>query len=221
MNQLSEDIPTFDVSAIPLMEGANLDVMAIEQELSELPHLDGDKRHEVGDVDREFRNAMQAKNAADVIGRLPGPREAIHLAISGKFALFDVITAALDFAAPAIIDVLHIATLGFSKNNVAAMCDLLDAGRIGRLTLLASHYFAGTSESIYAYGAEELAKRGQTFFSIRNHAKILAMRFTDGRTLTVESSANLRSCQNIEQLTLIGDPGLYTFHVGWIGGLTK
>lgn len=45
------------------------------------------------------------------------------------------------------------------------------------------------------------------------------MRLTDGRTITIESSANLRSCKNMEQMTLYGDPGLYSFHTGWIEGL--
>src|SRR4051794_29655231 len=101
MNDLTTTIPAFDLNSIALMDGCNLDVLAIETELKELPHLDGDKRFESDDVEREYRNAMQAKSAAEALGRLPAPRKAIHLAISGRFALFDCIPAALDMAAPA------------------------------------------------------------------------------------------------------------------------
>jgi len=220
MNDLSTDIPAFDLAAIPVANGANLDVLAIETQLSELPHLDSDQRYELADTDRSFRDARQAKTAIEAIQRLPGPTQAIHLAISGRFALFDLIPAALELSAPATIEELTVATLGFSKNNIIAIGELLDAGKIGRLTLLCSHYFAGTSPEIHTLATEELAKRGQSFLSIRNHAKLLCMKFTDGRTITVESSANLRSCKNIEIMTLVGDPGLYDFHVGWIRGLS-
>ena len=41
----------------------------------------------------------------------------------------------------------------------------------------------------------------------------------DGRRLTFESSANLRSCMNIEQVSAFGDPGLHDFHRTWIDEL--
>lgn len=216
MKDLNIDIPTLDMNTVPLMEGAALDVLEIEAELGELPHLDGDRRHIAGETDRTYRNAMQAKSAAEAIGQLPGHREAYHLAISGRFALWDCVPAVLTLAAPVAIESLYIATLGFSKANVEGMAELLDAGSVGRISLICSHYFKGTSEAIYTFGAEQLAARGQRFISIRSHAKLLAMKLTDGRTITIEASANLRSCKNIEQLTVIGDRGLYEFHTIWM-----
>lgn len=216
-----EECPTLDLNAVPLLAGAALDVLAVERELGDLPHLDGDRRHETNDTARTFRDARQVKTAVEAIERLPGPAEAFHLAISGRFALFDVIPAALELAgAGSRIDRLTVATLGFSKANVAGMAALLDEGRVRGLTLLCSHYFKGTSQEIYEYAAAELPRRGQRFLSIRNHAKLLAMQFHDGRTVTVESSANLRSSKNIETMTLCGDPGLYRFHAGWVEELT-
>jgi hypothetical protein len=219
MKDLDTNIPTLDLNTIPLMEGANLDVLAIECQLGELPHLEGDQRYEAPDTDRQFRDEMQARSAGEAIGRLPGPREAFHLAISGKFALWDCVPAVLSLAAPATITSLYIATLGFSKANVESMATLLDAGEIGSITLIASHYFKGTSPDIYTHGLETLTARGQRFLSIRSHAKLLAMKLVDGRTVTIEASANLRSCKNIEQLSVFGDPGLFEFHTKWMEGL--
>jgi hypothetical protein len=131
-----------------------------------------------------------------------------------------MVPAVLDLASPARIDALYVATLGFSKNNVAEMADLLDRGIIGRLSLLCSHYFKGTSKGIYEIAADVMAKRpAARFRSLRTHCKILALRLTDGRTVTIESSANLRSCKNIEQMTVFGHPAVYEFHAGWMNTL--
>ena len=48
------------------------------------------------------------------------------------------------------------------------------------------------------------------------HAKVLLIELTDGRSFTVESSANLRSCSSIEQITMTQDAALTTFHRTWI-----
>ena len=216
MNDLDPNIPTFDLEQVPLMEGAGLDVLAIEKELGELPHLDGDERYEAPETDRQYINATRAKDAAEALGRLPGPREAFHLVIAGKFALWDFTPAVLALAAPATVSDLYICTLGFSKANISSISELLDAGKIGRLSLIASHYFKGTSPDTYTFGAEALDKRGQKFISIRSHAKLLAMQLSDGRTAVFEASANLRSCKNIEQVVAVGDPGLFEFHRQWM-----
>jgi len=42
------------------------------------------------------------------------------------------------------------------------------------------------------------------------------MALSDGRRFAVESSANLRSCRNIEQITLTQAADLHDFHAGWI-----
>lgn len=210
----------FDASRIPLMHGADLDVVAVEAELSNLPHLDGDIRwDEPDDTERDFICAQQSATAAAALSRLPGLNQSSHLVISGRFALWDFVPAALALADGARIADLYIATLGFSKANIAGACDLLDAGTIGRLSLIASHYFKGTSSDIYEYGAAELGKRGQRFISIRSHAKIIAARFDGGRCLILESSANLRSCKNIEQVVASGHPDLFAFHAGWMESL--
>lgn len=194
-------------------------VRSVERELLKRPHLPADRRFVRRDVKADFRDARQAQSAADAIGQLPGETESVHLVISGRFALWDMVPAALQLAGARIED-LDIATLGFSRRNIAKLCALLDDGRIGHAKLLCSHYFAGTSPTIYDFAAEELGKRPQAeFLSVRTHAKIVLAAFADGRRLTIESSANLRSCKNIEQAVLIGSAGLYDFHSAWIDAL--
>jgi hypothetical protein len=69
--------------------------------------------------------------------------------------------------------------------------------------------------------AEALHRRGHSIAAIRCHAKILLMELTDGRHIVVESSANLRSCRNIEQFTMTDDHDLLLFHRGWMLELLK
>ena len=116
---------------------------------------------------------------------------------------------------------LHIATLGFSRKNIEAMTQLVDAGQIMRVRLLCSHYISSTSKVIYQTAVTSFEARPERmeFLSVRTHAKLLLLAFEDGRRITVESSANLRSCKNIEQATIHGDPALYAFHRGWIDDL--
>lgn len=188
--------------------------------MAEKPHLEAEERCQVDGLERDFRNAERANTAAEAIGRLPGPRQALHLIIPGRFALWDCVPAILQLAAPARLDALHMATLGFSRSNIDQLAALLDAGQIGRAWLLASHYFKGTSSEIYEQAQKELGRRPTArFLSLRTHAKLMAIALDDGRKLSIESSANLRSCHNIEQITIIGAPALYRFHAGWIDRL--
>ena len=196
-------------------------VAKIEEELRRLPHLGGDSRHTRREHKAAMIDARAAKTAAEAMeGRLPDVDEAIHIVISGRFALFDFVPAALAIAG-CRVDALTIATLGFSTRNIDKLCALVDAGEIGSVRMLCSHYFAGTSSKIYDAAAEAFAARPDRmeFLSIRTHAKILLLAFADGRRLTMESSANLRSCKNLEQSSAFGSPDLYDFHRGWIDGL--
>ena len=144
----------------------------------------------------------------------------MHLIISGRFALWDLVPAVAHLAGVNIAE-LHIATLGFSRRNIEHMAGMIDAGKIRAVTMLCSHYFSKTSAVIYDFAVEEFAKRPERmrFLSVRTHAKLLAIALADGRKVTSESSANLRSCRNIEQATLFGCPRLFNFHTSWIDDL--
>jgi hypothetical protein len=189
----------------------------IERQLSRLPHLDRDHRLMVRNARADARDAQQARDAAEAIERLPRTDETLHLAISGRFALWDIVPGILAMTGQRI-DELWIATLGFSRRNIDALCRLIDADQIGNASLLCSHYFKGTSGGIFEHADAQFAQRADRtkFASARTHAKILLIKLASGQTYAVESSANLRSCKNIEQITLIGSPVVFDFHRGWM-----
>lgn len=223
--ELSPPVP-LSLSSNPLLAVAPAAVAPVsrsgialaEREMLSRPHLAADRRAGVRHK-ADVRDARQAKSAAEALGELPGPDEAVHVVISGRYSLWDCVPAILD-AGTRTIDMLHVATLGFSRRNVEAMARFLDRGMIRRLRLLCSHYFKGTSPHLYEFAAVELAKRpGAEFLSVRTHAKLLLIEFAGGRVLTLESSANLWSCKNIEQLSVFGSRKLHAFHAAWIDKL--
>lgn len=209
--------PDFDLTSLELF-GGKLDEIEIESQFAALPHIDQDQRYEdPPTIERIFRTE-QHQTAKQTLDPLPNERQAIHLVIGGRFALWDFVPAILALAG-CPIEQLHLATLGFSKKNIAELTALLDAKQIERVALLCSHYFLGTSGGIYELARDQLAERGQRFASCRTHAKLALAKLTDGRTVSIESSANLRSCKNIEQVVIGGDPQLYKFHTTWIDSL--
>ena len=147
--------------------------------------------------------------------RLPKDGESLHGIISGKYALFDLIPALLERTGETIADLI-IATLGFSKQNGADLCQMLDDRQVKRAALVCSHYFAKTSKPIYDIVIPELLKRRQRVVAMRSHCKLLVIRMSGGGRYVVESSANLRSCVNVEQFVMTRCPKLYAFHRRWL-----
>src|SRR5687768_4695443 len=71
------------------------------------------------------RHQRTAKTAAELLPELPRPGEAVHCLMLGAFDLAAVITATAK-RLPTLRH-LRIATLCYSKRNVADLCDLLDS----------------------------------------------------------------------------------------------
>lgn len=212
-----------------LDELKTLDLAAIRPVFPELQGLEkdtgrrliDDRRHVRRTDKRVMLDARRLQNAVEHIGRLPEPGESFHLVTAKRYSLWHVIEAALHLAAPATIKYLGIATLGFSKDNLDALLRLLDAGKIGRVDFLYSVYFKSNERESCERLAHELTARGHRVVAMLTHAKILLLELSDGRALVVESSANLRSCSSIEQITIFHDRALFDFHRRWIDELME
>src|SRR6185437_2086609 len=165
---------------------------------------------------RQTLSKLQSRNAVAEMKELPGPGESLHIVCRGNFPLWSIVPGVLALAKPAIIEQLSIATLGFSKSNVADLLALFDQGQISAVSIVASVYFERQNPAEYKQMADGLKVRGQRIAALRSHAKIIAMALSDGRRFTVESSANLRSCRNLEQIAMHEGDDLYQFHSGWI-----
>jgi len=170
----------------------------------------------------EVLNGLHLSNAVAHIKTLPGPRETLHCVTKGNYNSSDIIPATLELAGGATIKRLDLATLSFSNRNVSQIAELKDAGKIAEIWLLYSSYFAQGNEEQHRFAEEHLAKaRGARIGSVRCHAKIILMEMSDDRHFVVESSANLRSCHNIEQFTFCNSREVLLFYRDWIEKLVK
>ena len=156
-------------------------------------------------------------NAAAQIERLPPPGHSVHCIMGGNYHGFDIIPAIQRLAASEITR-LTIATLSFSKRNLSQLALMIDQRLVRAVDLLTSDYFAKADALIYQAAHRELMemRTGHKLAFTRNHAKVICLELADGRTYTVESSANLRSCVNFEQFAIHSDPGLFHWHREWI-----
>jgi hypothetical protein len=164
----------------------------------------------------ELLRLEQVANAAATLERLPAPDETFHIICRGNWPAWALVPAFLRLGEPARIDHLHLATLGFSRSNADELLGLFDQGLIGSISMVISCYFRTHEHDIVDWLALELANRGQRFASVRNHAKVITAQMSDGNNLIVESSANLRSCRNVEQFAITNHEQLLRFHQEWI-----
>ncbi len=196
-------------------EAAAAEAAAGRQRRRGIP-LDADRRH----VSRVRRHHTKDSRACDdaiaMLYPLPTAAEAVHIVMSGSFHAWSFIPALCELIAPAVIDELIVATLSYNQANADSLFDLLDTGRVKRCTFLASQYFRDTDPAIFEHLERGLQQRGQRVGAARNHAKILAAATSDGPHFVIESSANLRSCNNVEQATCFNSRQLFEFHTAWI-----
>jgi hypothetical protein len=163
-----------------------------------------------------LRRRAQLKRAADVVPHLPGPGESLHTLLTGYFDFALVLTVVLK-SRPAPCEALRVATLSFSKRNVQELAGWIDAGLVKRLVLLSSDFMKEGNPETYFGAVKELAgQRGQTVAAGRCHAKVACLHFADGLRLVFEGSMNLSTNRNLEQMTVINDPGLHDWHAGWV-----
>jgi hypothetical protein len=207
---LAIDLPTFDTSHLaqpwttpPAVGQQSLDA---DQKLYRRP-----KGRTYDD-----QHAITAAREAYAMVRLPDPGEDLHIWTAARYGSWAVCCALLDRLAPAVADELLIATLSFSKSNASNIMSRLDNGTIKQFGLVTSHYFRASNREIYDTLVPYLAEHNHPVVAIRNHAKVITIKTSDGGYWTIQGSANLRSNQNIEQIIITNDQPTHDFHAGVI-----
>jgi hypothetical protein len=165
------------------------------------------------------RRQAQLAEADDALAVLPGPGEAVHTLLTGRYDLAHVLLRLIDRRGA--VDALRVATLAYSRRNLVELLALLDGGRVKALTLLASVFFRDHNGDLWQETVEEFRSRGQRAAAARSHCKVATFAFSSGRRLTLEGSANLTSNANREQLVMVDGPALHDWHSGWIDELVS
>ncbi len=204
-------LPAFDLHALPAFYN---DASQAGRDVG--VELDDNRRMVRPGGRRAFLNALAVANASKCLVSLPADGEALHVVMKGNFAAWDLIPAVLQLAAPAKCSRLYIATLGFNERVTHELLELLDTGAVGEVAFVASCYFRSTSGELYGPLHRGLTERGQKCLAVRNHAKIVLFELSDGRRFVIESSANLRSCRNVEAFCLTHAVDLHEFHKAWL-----
>jgi hypothetical protein len=163
------------------------------------------------------RRTALVREAADCLAALPGPGEAVHCLWVGRADLMNGITAVIDRLGA--VEALRVATLAYSRRNLADMLALLDSGRVKTLTLLASAFYRRHNGDVWEATLDEFRQRGQRAAAARSHAKVVTFAFQSGRRLTLEGSGNLRANGNLEQILLADGAPLHDWHSAWIDEL--
>jgi hypothetical protein len=163
---------------------------------------------------RVMRRCIRPENAEVLLPHLPkNEEERLHAIIAGDFIFCDLVCAVVArHGAPRR---LTCATLSLSLKNVAAL-EKLASNHGFPIDLLLSHYFEKTNQAIFA---ALLAVRDRCPLIrvriARSHCKITLFDYPDF-PLVIESSANLRSSRNLEQVSIFADRELLDFHLQWI-----
>ena len=162
-------------------------------------------------------DARRFERATDALVRLPEPLEYIHIVTGQEFSGFDLLPAMLALSKADRFDALTLTTLGFSARNLEHIDAMIEAGKVQVRTLriLCSDFFRRADRAIWQTGRAQADCRGYGFRSTRNHTKLILSNIC-GRHFVVESSANLRSCANLEQFTITQSKDLFEFHNGWL-----
>lgn len=166
----------------------------------------------------EFHSGRKQAAAERILDRLPECGEAIHLVLDGSFDLCHLIPRIVALAGEPV-ESLDLMTLGFNEATVDILTQLADAGQVRRLRLLCSHYFRSVDTELWTRAHEALTTRGHTLYVARTHIKAQLFEFASGRTITVLSSANLRSCKNAEFAILFASVDVLTFWRGVVDEL--
>lgn len=178
--------------------------------------LDYDPSHARRAHRRTHLRMLRVANAAKALHRLPEAGESVHVIMRGNYNSWDLVPAVLRLSEPATIATLNICTLGFNQQNAEQLIAMLDDGQVARCTFICSHYYRSVEADVYDRLYADMTSRGHQCLAMRCHAKLLLFEMTDGRHYVIESSANLRSCRNIEQFVLTHHRGLLEFHRGWM-----
>lgn len=205
----------FDTSGLPEMPDLNtlIDAGAEFDSAAQgftAAHREGQRRVVTFD-------ARKVRLAADTLRAMPEPGESVHVIVSQSFVGFDLLPAFLTLTGAPRFERLYLTTLGFSRDNLAQLETMIRAGQVvpKACHVLCGDFFRRADSGLWDVGKLLAREHGFTFKSYRNHTKLILAKIGP-RFFVVESSANLRSCQNIELFTVTQSASMFAFHAGWI-----
>lgn len=165
------------------------------------------------------KKLIRFENAAIVLDDLPEEEgDRLHAIVCGDFVYLDLVTGLIQRRGEPLE--LILATLSLSLKNLETLERLLTRFPALPIRLVLSHYFQSTSKEIFIALETMLSSKFPDRFRVtvgRSHAKLALIDYGPAAgCFVIEGSANLRSSNNIEQISIFRDRELYEMHAGWI-----
>jgi hypothetical protein len=208
---------------------ADMDALVTADELETTRQLDRPLVYARREAKRQFINGLRRQALTDLIPTLPPPDTDLYVVGNGAGAerrsAVGGIAECFDFGTfiPHLVEMLggqgciaHVSTWVMNRNHALNLIEMLDDGRIARLTVLTDPYFKTREAANCATLITGMQRHGQRarFLALKNHVKAICIASADGsRTATVTGSANLSAQPRCEQYVLTTDPGVYQFFV--------
>ena len=135
--------------------------------------------------------------------------------LSGRFLFGDFLLRALELIGPSEA---RIATLSYNVENVDALWTAFQRGLLTRMDFITSDFFfAHYRWSLWRMLVTHMPRERCRYAVCSTHAKVALLIPETGPAWCIEGSANLRSCDAIEQIIVsVGDPEAVRFHGKWM-----
>lgn len=160
-----------------------------------------------------LKRLCKPENARELASVMPSEDCSVHALITGTFIFGDLLGAVIDRHGPPRS--LFLASLSLSQGNVALLARLLDQHRLP-IHFVISHYFTRTNVPIWSALTAVAEKHPSLTLRVaRTHCKVALFDYP-AAAWVIETSANLRSSGNLEQVTILHDRGLLEFHRAWM-----
>lgn len=163
---------------------------------------------------RTAKKLIRPENADAILADFPSQEgDMLHAITCGDFVFGDFVLRLIERDGPPRS--MTITTLSLSRKNVEKLAALLTASPFS-FHLVLSHYFKSTSGEIFTAIETLLVPLPHFKLTVgRSHTKVTLLDYGD-RAIVMESSANLRSSNNLEQIFAKQCRALYDFHLRWI-----
>lgn len=175
---------------------------------------------------REFINGLKRQALNELIPQLPPPDVDLYVIGNGAGAEIrhGINPLAFDFGTfiPHVVKWLgtgctaYVSTWTMNRNHALNLIEMLDDGRLARLTVLTDPYFKRREAAVCAeliLGLQRYPGRTR-FLAFKNHVKAICIANADAtRFCTITGSANLSAQPRCENYVLTSAPEVYRFFV--------
>jgi hypothetical protein len=174
--------------------------------------LDEEPRYKIKGLKKQKTKTVNYKYAKDYAKEIKITKDCRYYSfIDGSFIFGDFIEAYLvtnDIKAK-----VTLSTLSLSQENIDSFANLLDKGYISELNIIISDYFFAHERNLlvrYMYEVLDIDNKFQLAVC-RTHTKITLLEHED-KKIVISGSANLRTSDNLEQISIEENEELYDFN---------